>query len=595
MSYVVGVSSGFFSVAEPRERIELLGIFKKAQSSITKGVSFVQIDLESLAEFEEENLKEKMQREIREKLGVRYGIHSETRAAGVMAAELDSAIKMEYDRAHRRIVEILKKSKEIGSVYVLIHSSESTPFPLLERELQACDLVDVDGNPLSEFIQKNPWVFEWIFGASIKKLVEVAIETWKEKEKSIKAEDLDKKFSANGIFPKDFIFREIWHGTKLSEQLVAHIISVIHDFELRTIPARKYEEFTDAEKMGAISHLEMRVETLIKRLQEHLTDYVQSKALHYGPERLAYYIMAKHMERSKDPLWEKIVKAAIKFFARRDGMSEQEWLKKKGIKKLSIDDENFRKAHELWVPAVSARYIYGHFFPKRPEYEDPKKYLDGMFFALESPMGGRGVEEWPRLSNPLLYYYLVEEVNEKVGKNIFAVALDFEHMLSSRIDPELVAELWPEGKGKHIRIIHAGWPATLAPAHMPIYLGSDQQYYLYRVYYKLREKGFGVEDECYLIFERGGPETFQESILSLKKIAEFLEKDVPPDNLPLEEFAGISPTDVKAMERQLATIREHAYDPLKGLLMVPEEMHGALGGEAVRRGKAEEWRKEKYR
>jgi hypothetical protein len=169
-------------------------------------------------------------------------------------------------------------------------------------------------------------------------------------------------------------------------------------------------------------------------------------------------------------------------------------------------------------------------------------------------------------------------------------------MLSSRIDPELVIELLPQDAGKHVRVIHAGWPATIAPAHMPLLLGSEQQEYVYKLCYKLREKGFGLNPsiEHFIVFERGGPETFQESVISLRKIVEFLEKGTRPENLPLE-FRGIGPKEIGAIERQLAIIREHAFEPLKGLITVPEETYGIFGEEAKKKGKIEEWRKERYR
>jgi len=108
MGYVLGFSSGAFGVAGPEERPNLAGLSQKAESSITKGVNFVQLDLESLSEFEEPDLERKMKEDIMEKLNVKFGIHSETRAFGVEAAELDSAIKMEYERSHERIVRILE-------------------------------------------------------------------------------------------------------------------------------------------------------------------------------------------------------------------------------------------------------------------------------------------------------------------------------------------------------------------------------------------------------------------------------------------------------------------------------------------------------
>ena len=597
MVYVVGVSSGFFGVAEARERPELAGLFKKAQTSVTKGVNFIQLDLESTAEFEEPELAEKMKKDIIEKLGVSFGIHSETKAAGVEAAELDSAIAFEYKRAHKRIVEILKKSREIGSKYLLVHSSESEPFPLLERILQTCDLVDFFGRPLSDFLKENKELLDWVLGAKKEEIVNSVLEVWKEKEDKTTIEDLTNKFKEKSIFPKNFIITEVWRGVTLEERIQFYIMEIIS--RAQASYRKLFKEFTKEEKEEVTKFLRVEVERIVELLPSDLIEFVRSKGLHYGPERIAYYFIAKWMELHKDPLWEKIVKAAITFFSRRDKKSVEEWLKenKLSLEKLTIDEENFRLRYELWVPAVSAKYIFGHFFPISPEYEDPKKYLDTMIFAIESPFGGRGIEEYYRLSNPYFYYFLVEEVNKTAKKDIFAVDLDLEHMISSKIDPELVAELWPEEGGRFIRVIHAGWPSTLAPAHLPIKVGSKAQEYLYKVYYKFRQKGFGKDPktEYWIIFERGPPETFVDSVVALKLIAKFLEEGVPPEKLPLE-FYGIAPKEVFAEERQLATIKEHAYEPLRDLLVLPEEIHGLFGRAAIEKGvPPEKWKKEELR
>jgi hypothetical protein len=116
------------------------------------------------------------------------------------------------------------------------------------------------------------------------------------------------------------------------------------------------------------------------------------------------------------------------------------------------------------------------------------------------------------------------------------------------------------------------------------------------MYFKLRQKGFGKDKECYIIFERGGPETFQQSIIALQLIIECLNKDIPPEKLMEHpEFFGIDIKQMGSIERQRAVIREHAFDPLRGLIAVPEETHGFFGRAAVERGKAEEWRRERYR
>ena len=102
-----------------------------------------------------------------------------------------------------------------------------------------------------------------------------------------------------------------------------------------------------------------------------------------------------------------------------------------------------------------------------------------------------------------------------------------------------------------------------------------------------------------MLFERGGGQNPQQyirsSFIALRHIVEQLEKDVAPESLPLE-FFGISPRSIHGIERQMKAVREHAMDPLKGMLHFPEEQFTFLSSEAIKKGKRpEEWAKEEYR
>ena len=106
--------------------------------------------------------------------------------------------------------------------------------------------------------------------------------------------------------------------------------------------------------------------------------------------------------------------------------------------------------------------------------------------------------------------------------------------------------------------------------------------------------------DFWLIFERGSPEEVRQSIEAVKILVDFLDKDIDPDDIKkhpekYKSFYGIDFGQVASMDRQKVVIREHAWDPLKGLLQVPEEEHGFLGKGAIEKGKGEEWKKERYR
>src|SRR3989344_2040001 len=119
MSYILGVSAGIFGAAQQVEKQQYAGLPKKAQYAITKGVQFVQLDLESISEFEEFEIDKKMQQI--ERLNIGFGLHSETPAFGSREfPHLDSAINQDYRRGHERLIHILKNAAKIKCKYVLV-------------------------------------------------------------------------------------------------------------------------------------------------------------------------------------------------------------------------------------------------------------------------------------------------------------------------------------------------------------------------------------------------------------------------------------------------------------------------------------------
>ena len=139
--------------------------------------------------------------------------------------------------------------------------------------------------------------------------------------------------------------------------------------------------------------------------------------------------------------------------------------------------------------------------------------------------------------------------------------------------------------------MHVGWPTPHVPAHVPLWLGSEAQHYVYDVLYRLRKKGW---TDGIIIFERGGgDDPVKNSVVSIRQIVKYLNMDVHPEKLP-EDFFGFA-WDGFNVRRQVVNMKMHAYDPLAGLITQPEEEHGLLGAEAIKKGKGEQWKKEKYK
>jgi sugar phosphate isomerase/epimerase len=512
MSYTVGVSSGMFMTASQEEKPQFLTIPRKIFRGGLEGVDFTQLDIESITEFKEPDLKKETEK-IRN-LGIRFGVHGESYAMGggeKPMGLLDSAIETDYIHSHDRLMKHIEGCGMIGAEYVNVHPSETTPFLKLTMQLQPTKLVDPWGRSFKEFFEENPKLLDWVI-----------------------EED------------NDFL----WEFLRTTAK------SLIN----RNIQDRRDRYILREKKEPDMKKIEEEVKEEVKTF---FVEQISTPELAYGAEKAAYYIIAKWMMNNNDPLWKNMV----------------------GKK---ISDKDLRDEHAKWVPAVSAKYIYGHFKPKdTKKFPDPLKVLEKnkLYFVFEAQMGTSGLEGLQRLVRPIDMIHLCEAIDSPW----VVVCIDFEHILSQNLDPKKEVEEIPRGKGKFVKVLHLGFPTPHTPAHMPLDVGSREQLYLYEIIYELRQRGF---KEGFLIFERGAAARGT-SLLAIKKIKEFLEKETPPGELPIE-FYGMSEEDFRVKKQQVA-ITDHALDPLKDVLTVPEEEFTFLSSEAVKKGKREEWLRRRYR
>jgi hypothetical protein len=446
---------------------------------------------------------------------------------------LESALEVDYRDSHIKFIRNLYRSKEIGAKYYLLHSSESIPITRAGEHMQSTAIVDIYGRRFHYFLEENPDLIEW--AANDQEILDM--------------------MPYRGLKTINEIRKDI---SKLKEQL---------------------KEIEENQKIIVENNIK-KLENDIQETKKIVVDYSKTETMTFGPERIAYMLTAKWMESRGDPLWKGFV-GNTKF-------------------------EDIRKDYGAWVPAVASKYIYGHFHPEEctnnlPEFMktvllertkldgDPKKHLNKDFlFVIETPMVEKGMEEESRLAYPRHIIRLCRNIGCKYVKAV----IDFEHALGAGININRELERLKSDDGKFVKVLHLGWPTPLQPAHYPIPLGSEQQEWLYKWIYELRKKGFDESEDRFIIFERaGGEDPIQQSVLALRKIIEYLRIDIPPDKLPLD-FYGIEEKELKMQETQ---IREHALDPIKGLLVVPEERHTFLSRAAVEKGKGKEWETEKYR
>ncbi len=172
-------------------------------------------------------------------------------------------------------------------------------------------------------------------------------------------------------------------------------------------------------------------------------------------------------------------------------------------------------------------------------------------------------------------------------KDLFAYTMDFEHLSLNLIDPVEDMKTLDDGEAKYIRMLHVNAPRPYGGQHGPLFMLNEEMYTLYEWMYLLRQKGM---KDAYFIWEMGSYGIYQ-SALVFRNMVIALENDIPPDKLP-PEFYGINEA---LLAEQKRVIIEHAYDPLEGMLLHPEETHTFLGSAAREKGRLDKWRGEEYR
>ncbi len=315
-------------------------------------------------------------------------------------------------------------------------------------------------------------------------------------------------------------------------------------------------------------------------------------------EQVAYRIIAKYMWLTHDPLWVDIV-----------GMEydpdQITWRNELGYEYYSKDkksqDKNgptLKVLVERLITAVAAKYIQGHLFVKDERWSmkmDDKELPShisvydyckesNVKIYIETAMPPQGQEGQLRIMSANEHVKLVKNLD--MGK-ITSYCVDFEHLTVNYIYVDKDIETLADGDAKYITMVHINAPRPIMGAHSPIDKISHDMQIIYRWLYLMRQKGM---KNAYLIWEMGSYGV-RESAVAFRKLMEELGKGTDPLKLP-KEFYGI---DQMFEQQQWVNMREHAYDPLKGLIANPEEDHGLLSTEAVKKNKLNEWLAGRYK
>ncbi|MBI4174048.1 MAG: hypothetical protein HY517_00245 [Candidatus Aenigmarchaeota archaeon] len=558
-TYTVGISTGFWRIGKDPN---LLGLAQKIGGlGATGGIRFVQIDLESVAEFAEPDVKQQISR-IRSKLGMdEVGLHGEI---GELMA-LDSAEKRIWDQTHRRLCQTVRFAAEVGFLYVNIHFSNKQFISFTEAQHRTqgyfYPVVDPFGRGLQELVKNNPQIND----EARKHVARTLGRSRTYVQMSNEVEERMRKDEPRLVEQEYQARLQLYPGITEDgkRQLRERVEIDIHNAITQKINA------------------EIRTEEFEFRVWLNLKDEEAEKYQLEDGEWGAYHLVAHWMKAVRDTFWTSIA-----------GNADPE--------ALYLRDE------KAFCAAVASKYIEGHLTLK--DNPNNKSYLGGMsikewcekhklMLLLENPESGEGAEGLYRLFDPRQFYVTIKKLNSP----FIMITIDFEHMVSQGLDPNEILDELPGDFGKMIFLFHLGQAVPYGGvAHIPIARGSNAQEQIYKWLFILRKKGWKTG---YMMFERGGGRTgqgrlpnevFEDSVQALRQIAAFLEKDIHYDKLP-PEFFGISIQNEPVWARQLVAMREHAWDPLEGLLSIPEEKHTFLSKSAVDKGKGQEWEKRKFR
>ena len=551
MPFKVSVSTGLYHIGGAEE---LSSTVKKIGYTLTRGVDSIELAGDTPHEIDYTIGKEI--RYIAEKQGIIINFHGSLYIA-MCEGERDL-----WDTAHDHIVKSIRSAVFCGAKYIDFHTSLNY-WPELVKEFEmmpTAQMVDWKGRRIKELLKENEKLRKWF------------------------VERYWMHPLINYIIGRDTIYR------------------IQHEAEEH---AKKEE---DVKKRYEIQNRFLE-DSIKKILNQHLekgeewNDYtVHSLWLEIFP------IIATYMLLTRDPLLEEIAKVC----GQNPNWSDPNWFIKKINEANKTGDLKFK---EFYYAVVGAKYLEGHMemafkwidqelskeiknLPKEFVSEEEKKKLlqnaKELNIGLEVPDARDSSRAGFYVLWRPMHYIAAIKVFRKThewGQRVWAI-IDHEHLATQGVDPKF--ELFETGKkipdfGEYIISVHSGYPSPLH-SHRPIEIGDVT---IYELLWIMRKHGLGKNSTVYLVFERGGgQDPFKQSVTALKIFADHLQRDIPPENLGFE-FFGIATPDEK---RQELAIRMHALEPLKGMLMVPEEEHGFLGGAALGRGKRpEEWAKEEYR
>lgn len=589
----VGVTTGLHQIgASP----ELASSVRKIGYALTRGTNVIEISGDVPHEIDYTSGKE--MRYIAEKQGVELLLH------GSLTVPMAMPERGEWRDAQNHINKSIRSAVHGGCKYVLFHSClhfwlEMMTYTGRKLTMAFCDH---EGNFISKILAESKRLREWFAEQKWDLYLNDILTNNEARDKTTKIEVDNETEREEALY-------------KLRQQESSGQITSEQSTEQRKAISKEFSEKRTKEVIAAYKEaIKEKLEKMGKWDSEELRAVVGVID--------GYHIMAHYLFFEKDPIWEEMTKMykdvidrykVVKF--KRKGEDEvkeytypdgEYWLDGAWEEAERKNDRDFK---EFFYAVCAAKYLEGHvkkafewineeLIKKELKDEELKKIANELIITIEIP-DARSPEYAGLYSiwRPKQIYAAIKVIRKTLKTDRIYLTIDFEHIATQGVDPleemKQLIEIAPD-VGKYIISLHITKPSPLHH-HLEIEIGDID---VYKLLWHLRTAGLGKYHTTYFIFERGGEQDpFKRSVTALKIMSEFLEKDIAPDKLiDKPEFFGVATGEIASPERQMSIIHEHAWDPLKGLIITPEETHTALGKAATEKGKrAEEWKKEELR
>lgn len=600
MPYKVGVSTGLYRAAGSEE---LSDVLRKLGAGLTMGTSVIELAQDYPHEILiSDGLKI---RDMAKKQGITLTLH------GSLTVPIAIPERGEWRDADDHLRKSIKSAVFAGCVYVNFHASLREWLELMTYAGRKLTMIfcDHEGNFISKILQESENLRKWFVekkwedyyhSVLTRNEVTEAASLGDTEADSWRKEEMMKRLTAGGI-EKNIVEWVLVHET------VPTLREPTLEKKIRTILEGVTRDFSLKRAQLERKYIRKAMEEKLAKGEKWDTEEIRGMVSVID----GYHIMFHYLFYKKDDMLEAMAEMYPEI-KRKIDYGDFYWPDKAWEEAEKKNDRRFK---EFFYSAVAAKYLEGHIKRviewmdtglvrdinslKLREVDKEKllRSVKNIKLCFESPDArDPSVAGLYLLWSPRQIYAAIKTARKVLNTTRPMMLMDFEHVATQGIDPildmEEVIKIAPD-YGRYVLSVHCNPPNPLH-SMQPIELGDIR---VYQLLWFLRNTGFGKDGRPgYMIFERGAAkDPYAKSVETLRLCVESLEKDTHPDELPME-FFGMKGPVAGDIVRQRQIVKDHAWEPMKDLLEMPEEEWGALSQALVRAGKKPElWKKGELR